>query len=207
MPELVTCCNEKNDIVTCKGLCVTYETGFGLDDWIYCTLYIHNTQDYRQYSVIAILHTLQSYPDNGYITVSLSLQITREVFLSQRSSFLAIVLKLPVPKTRLSSIPLLQSSYTGRLASRNLTLHSLTTVLYLVCFSLLCPFYNPSAWTPTENNLYVDEVCLPRHCLVVDILCCMRMLRRNVFTESLPSNGYTRHNILVEIIKFTVYFK
>jgi hypothetical protein len=25
------------------GLRVTYRTGFGLDDWIYCTLYIHNS--------------------------------------------------------------------------------------------------------------------------------------------------------------------
>jgi hypothetical protein len=31
----------------------------GVFDWIYCTLYIHTTQDYRQYSAIAILHTLQ----------------------------------------------------------------------------------------------------------------------------------------------------
>jgi hypothetical protein len=38
---------------------VTYETGFGLDNWIYCALYIHAVQDYRQYSAIAILHTLQ----------------------------------------------------------------------------------------------------------------------------------------------------
>jgi hypothetical protein len=38
---------------------VTYKTGFGLDDWIYCTLYIHTTHNYRQYSVIAILHSSQ----------------------------------------------------------------------------------------------------------------------------------------------------
>jgi uncharacterized membrane protein YqaE (UPF0057 family) len=25
---------------------VTYKTGFGLIDWIYCTLYIHTTRDY-----------------------------------------------------------------------------------------------------------------------------------------------------------------
>jgi hypothetical protein len=37
----------------------TYKMGFGLDDQIYCTLYIHTTRDYRQYSAIAILHTLQ----------------------------------------------------------------------------------------------------------------------------------------------------
>jgi hypothetical protein len=36
---------------------VTYKRGFGLDDWIYCTLYIHTTRDYRQYSAIAILTT------------------------------------------------------------------------------------------------------------------------------------------------------
>jgi hypothetical protein len=34
---------ETNSIVTYKGLLpVAYKTGFGLDDWIYCTLYIHN---------------------------------------------------------------------------------------------------------------------------------------------------------------------
>jgi hypothetical protein len=38
---------------------VTYKTGFGLDDWIYCTLYNNTARDYRQYSAIAILHTLQ----------------------------------------------------------------------------------------------------------------------------------------------------
>jgi hypothetical protein len=98
---------------------VTFKMGFWLDDWIYCTLYIHTTQDYRQCSAIADLHTLQFivlhtrmhavthslllthslalslslslclsrvvglqslYPGSGFITVSLSLQITHEVF-------------------------------------------------------------------------------------------------------------------------------
>jgi hypothetical protein len=39
---------------------VTYKTGFGLDDWIYFTLYIHTVRVYRQYSAIADLHTFQS---------------------------------------------------------------------------------------------------------------------------------------------------
>jgi hypothetical protein len=39
-------------------LSVTYKTGFSLDDWIYWHL-IHTTRDYRQYSAIAGLHTLQ----------------------------------------------------------------------------------------------------------------------------------------------------
>jgi hypothetical protein len=38
---------------------VTYKTGFGLDDWLYWTLYIHTVRDYRQYSAIVDLHTLQ----------------------------------------------------------------------------------------------------------------------------------------------------
>jgi hypothetical protein len=29
---------------------VTYKKGLGLDDWIYCTLYIHTVWDYRRYS-------------------------------------------------------------------------------------------------------------------------------------------------------------
>jgi hypothetical protein len=30
-----------------------------LDDWIYCILYTHTTRDYRQYSAVADLLTLQ----------------------------------------------------------------------------------------------------------------------------------------------------
>jgi hypothetical protein len=46
------------DIGTYRGVRVTYKTGSGLDDWIYWSL-IHTTRDYRQYSAIADLHTLQ----------------------------------------------------------------------------------------------------------------------------------------------------
>jgi hypothetical protein len=62
-----------------------------------------------------------SYPGNGFITVSLSLQFTHEAFFAQRNSFLASFLQLSIPKTRLNSIPLLPSSCSGRLASRNWT--------------------------------------------------------------------------------------
>jgi hypothetical protein len=41
-----------------RGCYVTNKTGFGLDDWIYWHL-IYITRDYRQYSAIADLHTLQ----------------------------------------------------------------------------------------------------------------------------------------------------
>jgi hypothetical protein len=35
---------------------VTIKTGFKLNDWIYCTLYIHTVQECRHYRAIAILH-------------------------------------------------------------------------------------------------------------------------------------------------------
>jgi hypothetical protein len=48
------------NLLYCHALgCVNYKKGFGLDDWIYCALYIHTVRDYRQYSAIAILHTFQ----------------------------------------------------------------------------------------------------------------------------------------------------
>jgi hypothetical protein len=43
-------------IVTCRGDC---RRAFGLDDLDLLTLYIHTTRDYRQYSAIVHLHTLQ----------------------------------------------------------------------------------------------------------------------------------------------------
>jgi hypothetical protein len=94
---------------------------------------IHSTRGYRQYSANAIslppLHTHYGSQSSLVVSLrriynSLSLQITHEVFFSQTHSFLAIILQLPITKTRLNSIPLLPVSYPGWLASRNSTLHS-----------------------------------------------------------------------------------
>jgi hypothetical protein len=48
---------------------VTYKTGFGLDDWIYCILYIHTVRDYRQ---------LQRYRCSTHYTIH---RCTRNRFL------------------------------------------------------------------------------------------------------------------------------
>jgi hypothetical protein len=48
----------RNCMVTCRGLCVIYMTGSGLDYWIYWHLN-HTTWDSKQHSDIADLHTLQ----------------------------------------------------------------------------------------------------------------------------------------------------
>jgi hypothetical protein len=115
------------------------------------TLYIHTTRDCRHYSAIADLHAFQFI-----VTQELGFSVFRSRILAtdllqsscnfkshMKSSlhrlfpFHALILLLLIPKTRLSSIPLLPSSYPRRLASRSSTLHSrlLTLLDYLVASS------------------------------------------------------------------------
>jgi hypothetical protein len=77
--------------------------------------------------------------------------------------FFAIILQLPIPKTRLHSIPLLPSSYPGRLESRNSTLHStrLHSMLLLPASELflITTLHGPRR----KHSLYiVGNVCLQR---------------------------------------------
>jgi hypothetical protein len=159
-------------IVTCRG---AWLMAFGLDDCIYWHL-IHTTRDYRQCSTAAIsthftLHRYtrtsvlslhKSHPGNGFITISLSFQIRHGVFFSQPNSFLPIILQLPVPKTRLISIPLFPGSYPGRLTSCNST----------VRFTLCCwtvP-YNHFARTTQKIASIVKKAFLLVRCLAIVVL-------------------------------------
>jgi hypothetical protein len=63
---------------------VTYKTGFRLDDWIYCTIYIHTTWDYRQYSSITDLHTLQ-FPLHTHYGFHTSLIVSWQRIYNSRS--------------------------------------------------------------------------------------------------------------------------
>jgi hypothetical protein len=122
-------------------------------------LYIHKTV-YTQYSVIADLPTLQFTVTHALrLAVVISrilatdlqqshcqLQIAHEVFFLQPNFFLSIILQLSIPKTRLSSIPLFPSSYPGRLASRNPTLHYL--------FVLNTPLQSLCTDHAEKNSLY-----------------------------------------------------
>jgi hypothetical protein len=118
----------------------------------------------RNYSVIADLHTSQftvthalgfSYPGNDFLTVSLSLRITHEVFFSRPNYFLVIILQLPIPKTRLNSIPLLPCSYPG---SWRLEPRPDSTLLY-----------NHSARTTQETQPIVWKACLQRRCIATEV--------------------------------------
>jgi hypothetical protein len=68
---------------------------------------------------------------------------------SQPNSFLVIILQLPIPKTRLNSIPLLPSSYPGRLASRNSTLRFM--LLHDYC-SVLFYESEPESYVTTDGQ-------------------------------------------------------
>jgi hypothetical protein len=64
-----------------------------------------------------------------FITVSLSLQITHEVFFAPPSSFLGFILQLPIPKTRLD--PIQFSSSVLELISRWVGISKLSTKISL----------------------------------------------------------------------------
>jgi hypothetical protein len=111
----------------------------------------------------------------------MSLQITYEVFFSQPNSFLATIMRLPTPKTRLNSISLLPSSYSGWLAPRNSTIHfSTTTVLYCQTLSYnhfvratqkeACLFIRCLTMDVLLLRAYAcTGICLPSRCLAVDL--------------------------------------
>jgi hypothetical protein len=108
-------------MLTCVAVwSVTYKTSFGLDYRIYWHI-IHASRDYRQlqrycwstplkvhrYTRTGVLSLTSRILATDLSQVSLSLQITHEVFFSQPNSILAITLQLPIPKTRLHSCHIL----------------------------------------------------------------------------------------------------
>jgi hypothetical protein len=176
-----------------------------LDDWIYCTLYIHTTRDYRQCSAIAILHTFHFTVTHalGFSVVTSRILATD---LSQshcnfkshmKSSLRSLIPFLPLfcecQFRRLDSIQFLCSQTHTLVGWRVETrLYSSTRLGRVFWLS----FYNPSARATQKKQ----PVLLRRRvywsvAYQWTSFCCTRALRENVFTESLPSNGYTCHNI------------
>jgi hypothetical protein len=189
----------RHNIVTCRG---DYGRGFGLDDWIY-SHFIHRTRHYRQYSAIADLHTLRFTVTHAlgfsvftgrilatdFIRVSLSFHITHEVFFAQ-PSFLAIILQMPVQKTRINSI-----SSAPKLISRQAAVSKLDsgqfyaaiisfgTLLYN-CFArttqktqrIYCwegvftaPLYNNGSYLIVACVFVAAGMCLPSRCLAMNV--------------------------------------
>jgi hypothetical protein len=187
------------NIVTCRGGCVTYKKGFGLDNSIYWHLR-HTTRDYRQ---------IQRYHLSTHFTVhrcartrvlslplvvswqriynSLSLQITYEIF--RLIPFLLLFCSCQF--RRLGSIQFLCSQVhipAGWRLELDLTLFY--TVEHFLITTSQGPRrkHSPYCWggvltDPFPSNRYPIVTCVHS--------------RGNVFTESLPSSGSMRHNIML----------
>jgi hypothetical protein len=150
---------------------VTCKTGFALDDWTYWHL-IHTALDYRQYSAVAILHPFQFTVTHAlgfsvftsrilatdFVAVSLSLQITHEVFFSQPNSFHAIIQQLP---NQFDSIA-------PELISLQAGISKLDSTRLLSCQLRKLP-YNHFART-TQKTASIEEACVLICCLAMDVL-------------------------------------
>jgi hypothetical protein len=161
--------------------CVIYRTGLGLDDWIYCTLYIHTIRDYGQYSAIASLHTLQftvthartrvlslpySYPGNGFITVC---HFNSHMKSSWHSliPFLPFLLNhLRLPSPELDPILFLLDHFTSRL----LFSAPSTSLLLLLLSCRTLPIITLNG--PHRKHLLVlfKDACLQLRYLAMDVL-------------------------------------
>jgi hypothetical protein len=128
-------------------------TGFGLDDWIYCTLYVHTTRDWSQFSAIAILHTFQfTVAHAAFTSRILATELQQSVtsnhiwsLLFASNSFLVVTLQLQIPKTQLNYSRLLFS-----------------TLLYSYYLSARTPLKTPSS--------VAKEACLQLRYLAMDVL-------------------------------------
>jgi hypothetical protein len=112
----------------------------------------------------------------------MSLQITHEVFFPQNNSFLAIILQLPIPKTQLNSIPLLPTSYPGRMASRNSALLNWTLLYnYFACTTqktkplywwegvFTAPLHSNRSYPIVAFVFVAAGMCLPSLCLTMNV--------------------------------------
>jgi hypothetical protein len=205
---------------------VIYKTGFGLDDWINCHL-IQTTRDYRQYSTIAILHTLQFTVAHGLgFSVFTSLILATDCYWTQcnfksriKSSlhrlisflpFLLNYLRLPsqnstqfpsdscAPST-LTQLPLAATSITRPNSLPTTVLYSPLLLLLGRVFRL-CNFITTWHGPHRKQSSTAKDACLLVRYLAIDFLLLSYACCGNVFTEPSPSNWYTRHNIL----KFTI---
>jgi hypothetical protein len=126
--------------VVLSSIGVTYRRGLDLNYRIYLYLYIHTTRDYKQlqhyrYSTFSVFTSRILATDLSQSHCHFKSHV--ESSCHSLIPFLALVLRLPTPKTRLNSIPLLPSSYPGRLASRNSTRLNYWSVLLRTVFCVL----------------------------------------------------------------------
>jgi hypothetical protein len=173
-----------------------------LDDWIYCTFYIHNSglQVIQRYRWITHI-TVHRWHALGF-AVFTSRVLATELQLSHchlkshmKPSFRPLIPFLPLfcncQFRRLDSIQFL-CSQAHILAGWRLKLYP--PLYYVCCLTLL---YNHFARTTQKITAsVVKEMCLLIRRLAMSVPTVTRVASRgNVFTESLPSSGYTCYDI------------
>jgi hypothetical protein len=163
---------------------------------------LHATQRYCLPTLYSSpLHTHQDSQSSLVVSwqrIYNSLTITSNHTLSSLHSlinFFRVLPQLPTPKSRLNSIPLLPSSYPGRLASRN------STQFYTAPASFATLSFMTTLHGSRRKHVHsiVEKACLHLRCLEIDVLLLRVGSGGNVFTKSLPSSGSIHHNYFVRI--------
>jgi hypothetical protein len=119
---------------------------------VFWIAWLHLLTPYTQYwglqaiTALSLIYTLYSSPLHTTLGSQSSLVVSRQRIYNSLTAtsnltwrllftayfLLAIILQLPIPKTWLNSIPLLPSSYPGRLASRNSTQFFSTELFFII---------------------------------------------------------------------------
>jgi hypothetical protein len=144
-----------------------------MDDWIYCTLYIHATRDYRQYSTIAYLHNFNFAVPHAIGFSAFTSRILAMASSQSRCNFIS-----QVESSCDSLIPYLPFLLSHlRLPSPELSPVPFLLLFRTACYSastspvLSSTFYNHFARTArkTSSSIMQNECLLVRH-LAVDVL-------------------------------------
>jgi hypothetical protein len=137
-----------------------------LDDWIYCTLYIHTIREYRQYSAIADLHTFQFI-----VSVFNSRILATDSYPSHCN------LNSHMKSSCHSLISLLSLFCSCQVRRRDSTTFDYCSVLPLLldytCYfssDLLCLLTNPRRGPHGKHPCFVKEACLLVRYLAMDVL-------------------------------------
>jgi hypothetical protein len=167
------------------SLWVTYKTGFGLYDWVYCTLYIHTTRDYRQYGAIAIIHTFQFTVTHALgFSVFTSRLLAKDLSQSHcnfkshmKSSGHSLISFLPLFSTQFNSIQFFCFQAHILAGWRPETRLFTSTRLLCLLPSSDCVLFQPFGKNFTENTAsIVKEACSLIRCLAMDIHVTIRIL-------------------------------
>jgi hypothetical protein len=147
---------------------MTYNTCFGLDDWIYFHLIHSHNRDYGNYSAIAILHTFQFTVAHALgISVFTSRVLATDLsqshchFNSHMKSSWHSLIFLAVSSQSLLTI-----------VSRTRPISLPTTVLssFVFCLYWLCHLVTPGHVPKRKHRLYCWRGVFSRRCLAIDVL-------------------------------------